>query len=378
MQNFFFENRNTLKKYGITYPIGKEIPYSNHLLSRGNVGDIVCDDNLTLEEKVAHISSMVDQENHTLISNESMWSYFGKEKKFWLDLKKNNIVVKAIVYVRSQEEYIESRVRQRIKALDFITGVEEWGNLELNEIKDDSDRKAIEDIVESAHYLNQLNMIAECIGKENLIVRIYDRNIFKNNSIYADFLDIFGIPLTDEFIVRDETINISLDESTLKLKQLINIANRGVSVGETYNRFYVPLLDVVREKNQMFGRKSLLSEMQKAKIRSMFSEENSIMAKEYLNGGKLFEYKDTCEIEKDKSQMQEELIRDAVSLLGKLSPIQDNTESILEEVIKQLFKIHQDEDVQIEKNQLEHQASDTSQNDHSLWGIKRIFKKDRK
>ena len=60
--------------------------------------------------------------------------------------------------------------------------------------------------------LIQLEKIAEVTGRENIIVRIFDRKKFKgkDHTIFSDFLEAIGVDYTDDFKITEEEANRSL------------------------------------------------------------------------------------------------------------------------------------------------------------------------
>lgn len=57
---------------------------------------------------------------------------------------------------------------------------------------------------------------------ENIIVRRYGKRYFKNHSIYDDFLDIFGLALTDEYTISTFERNARLSGNTNEIQRILN------------------------------------------------------------------------------------------------------------------------------------------------------------
>ena len=74
-------------------------------------------------------------------------------------------------------------------------------------------------------YFQALERIAAYVGRENITVRIYDRDILEGDggSIYGDFLSCIGLAMSEAFLIpeRDEN-NSSLPCNVLAIKAIVN------------------------------------------------------------------------------------------------------------------------------------------------------------
>lgn len=71
-------------------------------------------------------------------------------------------------------------------------------------------------------YEFRIRKFVELVGKENVIVRVFDPASFPKNSVVADFCDISGIPYAG---VTEKRVNESLSSHGLKLLYLFNKTN---------------------------------------------------------------------------------------------------------------------------------------------------------
>lgn len=61
------------------------------------------------------------------------------------------------------------------------------------------------------------------MGKENLIIKIFNRQYMKNGNIIDDCMDILGVDISNEFIVADVNQNKSLDGSLFGSKKIAQL-----------------------------------------------------------------------------------------------------------------------------------------------------------
>jgi len=81
----------------------------------------------------------------------------------------------------------------------------------------------LEDLsVPSIDYYGILKRIEKYVGKENIIVRQFDRKKFVGGTIYADFLNAVGLAYSDDYTIEQDTENISLTKNNLEIKRIVN------------------------------------------------------------------------------------------------------------------------------------------------------------
>lgn len=119
------------------------------------------------------------------------------------DAKEHDYQVKVIVYIRRQDGLANSWLSQQVK--------EGWNTNAT--IKWDSFQRKTRKVVFNYYLL--LEKIAEVTGRENIIVRIFDRKKFngKDHTIFSDFLEAIGVDYTDDFKITEEEANRSLTET---------------------------------------------------------------------------------------------------------------------------------------------------------------------
>ena len=145
------------------------------------------------------------------LSDEGLYEQILRKPAILQDLKKAmdeaHIPLRVIIYLRRQDEYLYSYWAQQIK---------EWRTETLVEWLQD------ESFLSTLDYSAALDTIAGIVGKDALIVRIFDRERFSGGSIYSDILSILGLTLTSEYEREEHPRNETLDATSLGLKRMLN------------------------------------------------------------------------------------------------------------------------------------------------------------
>lgn len=313
IQQFCSINADILKQKGYSYPLfsykypGRAKEHNGMFLT-GEIFD--ADGNECIEEEkrifaegMSKVKDLFSTCDGVILSDEELWrTTYSRRKDFWKELqecgKKIGFETVIIVYLRKQEEYLNSLWNQRIKEGIWGTSVmtmEEWLAY------------AVE--CYPVNYAQMIEFLEQEAGQENVIVRKYDRNNFYGGSIYADFLNALGLEFTDEYKKSEGLANPSLSGNNIEIKRIINS---------------LPGYD--RKKNSLFWKiilnngdgsaseysNQMMSYKQRKELYEKFRESNRSLNKK-LTGedGELFtlDEKEEVEWEKDNPYMIDDVIR---------------------------------------------------------------------
>lgn len=272
LQFFFTLNKQLLRHHGITYPIRGSIQ-AQHRLAQSM---IVNDENSfrliknlkTYQEEWKTTFKGIDSEK-VLISSE----YFEGMKDSLIEKIRElsqNYHVKVIIYLRRQDEMILSRYNQNVKG-----PVSEKRH--FVEFKNESIQKTRGWL----NYSRNINRWAKVFGKQNIIIRVYEKEQFYQHNIFSDFLfSVFGLELSDEFILPACDPNTRLHPIALEYRRLIN--NLPLSVQQKGSTLQ-PLKEISAEfYSEGREERPLLSPNERFDIIDKYSEENGFIAQEYL------------------------------------------------------------------------------------------------
>lgn len=206
---------------------------------------------------------LLTSESYSLISSER---FLGNNtpKKLYKLLKDNNFEIKIIIFIRRQDEYLESLYNQIIKRHNFT----ELYHKDINQFY-------IENI-DLFDYQKIIDSWAEVFGENNLIVKIYKK---EENSVTNIFSSIVGnVEIKG---VKNEIINEKISSKTL---EFLRIANKFEINKERGNQNDL-LINLTEEVFSKFNKtSSQLSFEQSKKIMKDYFEKNKLFANKYLSG----------------------------------------------------------------------------------------------
>ena len=286
LQNFLLTNNHILEKYGWCYPI----------MSSGEIGDLErldlerCGNGYYLfESLITHnIKSEWDKQmgialnylysNNVIISSEHV--YERGTEKFIAGVREKFENIKVVIYLRRQDRTIESLYNQLIKNGEEYRSFDEY--LHSNDVSKDF-----------LEYQLKLGLISRIIGRENLIVRVYEKQQLVGNDIITDFLSVLGIPSDKDDWERGEFPNLSLRGNYLELNRLINSVQsmngylggqnniwRDTDIRRDFYDVCVGLSSFFNQDNREYGFFSL---DERKKFVGKFASDNEQIAREYLH-----------------------------------------------------------------------------------------------
>lgn len=257
--------------------------------------------------------------DNVILSDEGIWTASYKlGESLWKRLKdageRHKFAVKIIVYLRRQDVYMDSRWKQRVKG---------------NSLKKSASYIPWERYIShfpselQLDYYTALETISAVLGKENTIVRRYERNSFPDGMIQADFLKVIGLELTDEYLIQKDTVNQSLSGNTCEIKRVLNTLPE---LTEEESLLFRHILLSYSKISDASYPSSMFSVAEAKEFLEQFEEGNRKVAEEYLGepGEELFDqsFKDVPKWEKDNPYMIDDVIRFAaaanISVLRKM------------------------------------------------------------
>lgn len=227
IQHFCMVNQEALKRRGYCFPDFRcdifgtgEMRNGYFLTTRKNNPDgtkILPWENALWAEKMDAITREMKRYPRVILSDEVIW-YLTKSicPELWKRLKweaeARGFDVKIIVYLRRQDDLVNSMYAQRIRSHD-----KEISSLKLSEFLAQADDFYVLD------YYRHYQEITSYFGKDNVIVRIYDRKRFRDGSVVSDFLEALGLtPDADFESVEGRDWNPSLGGNALEILRILN------------------------------------------------------------------------------------------------------------------------------------------------------------
>lgn len=211
IQYFLFKNKKILEKYNISYPVldqyeevikinDSNAPNLRSLHSFGSCDTGECVKGLHVLLKKGEESPC----SKILLTEEFLSGSNEFARTVFEEINKSGYNVKIIIYIRPIASYCTSFFYQHVK-------------------KNRKNLMSLSTILEKLGVpCSSLIYLIEKYGKDNVIIRPYEKSEWKNNNIIEDFLDILDIPLTNEFSVEYER-NTSKGRNTAELMRAITL-----------------------------------------------------------------------------------------------------------------------------------------------------------
>ena len=276
LQMFLPKNNEILHKYGFDYPL---MPFRFK-----NVGPRRNAHFLTLwKEKdpapewkkgFSVVKESLTKYENVILSDENIWTQQRKEN-FWEEVTAGMSAIGAelvvIVYLRRQDEQVESNWNQKVKdqktriELSFADFMEQGGYRYM-----------------PFQYGNALDRISSYVGREHLVVRVYEKQQFVAGNLFADFLDVLGLGFSDEYLPPDFTANVRLPNSAVEIKRMINSAYRDEDVPDFYRDIISRVFGMKSIQEMPERDTSMFSREQRESFMKEFEEGNTYVAREYL------------------------------------------------------------------------------------------------
>ena len=223
-----------------------------------------------VKDQLEHFSSVV-------LTDEALWNSFLKTdcktlKRIKAFSDENGAQLKLIVYFRPQDDWLESSYKQRIRKFRGKTILPEWDTFFNSP-----------ETWPKMDYYNGLCTMSEIVGKDNIIVRIYNRADFPEGKVENDFLQAIGLQPSGEYKMAKEEINTSLSTNYIELKRILNQLDGVGNVSLTELISAERAAVECSKKFNTLDKKTFITPEQKKKIRDKYSHGNQKIAEEYLH-----------------------------------------------------------------------------------------------
>ncbi|MCH5268842.1 MAG: hypothetical protein J1E62_10955 [Lachnospiraceae bacterium] len=278
-------------------------------------------------EGMQKVLELFQTSDNIILSDESIWnqSYFVDD--FWLNLKEilaeHGHRIKVIAYLRRQDAYIRSYWAESAKA-----------DLQVKSFTKYVDSNPQERL--HADYFRAMDLIASCIGTENIIIRPFEKGQFVNNNLLDDFLDCVGLTLTDEYVLDEFSRNPAVAGEFIQSKQILN-TNPAFAERKS---FMLPLIIKAtrhRGGNMDYRRAALFTDMEPSEYNEQFREGNEQVARKFLNREDGVLFYEEPESEKDlEPYSAQELVNACGDIILELKNQIDEALLPPESILKQL------------------------------------------
>ena len=261
IQEFLSNNREILRKRGYLYLCKKNACYdlTEELLTNTHT-EITQNANSPLKHYMKQIED--SEYNTVILSSEGFMKILKDEINLLKQVIPKDYSVNIIVYVRQQDEKIESDFNQRVRGPSFRYEKKFYDN--IPELLD----------LSFCDYYSVLIPWSQAFGKENIKVRCYEKEQLPKG-VYHDFLEAIGLCLDEKFHIPKEIVNQSLNWDLIEFIRLCNIKFKD---DIRFHNFLVKNLTLInkgyKEKNQR-----LLSPQQRIEIIEKYKDSTAKVAR---------------------------------------------------------------------------------------------------
>lgn len=226
-----------------------------------------CDADQLLAEIAAELQTSPEQ---TIIISQENFSRIYQDHRVIACacdfFKECGLEVKVILYVRRQDQWLESWYQEHIKQRDsFADTFTEWqyGS-------------------ESCDHHRTVQLWEKAFGKENVVVRPFEKGQFADGDLIEDFCRLTQITRQSDSAAKK--VNVRLDIFSTELLRLFHL------YGITSDEHQLLLESLTALDYQSRQHYSYLSMQDRVTICAAYEESNARLAKDYFpqNGGKLF------------------------------------------------------------------------------------------
>lgn len=204
-------------------------------------------------------------ENDVLLSDELLYYC---DEVLYSNLMNEGFNLKIIVFLRRQDLWAESRWNQIVK----------WGN--CTDSCYDTAQKLNMD------YYQKMKKIAGIVGKENLIIRLYQPD---ECDIFEDFLNILGINNIENYQKDKYQANPSLSANYVEIKRILNSIPDGDILMEDAKELLEEGRHYSLTEEKVKNTPTFLKREERRAILEKYHAGNIALAKEFLGRDRLFD-----------------------------------------------------------------------------------------
>lgn len=283
LQHFCAENEKFLEEQGYCYPIFPHkfkhigILRNGFFLSYKTSDE--CGNRKELEEETFFRQGMdfvlenFRKFDNVILSDEAIWSVVFRRGKPYLwqkikqEAKQHGYIVKVIIYLRRQDTLADSWWNQKVKNGKRIYSTSLWEEFV-------SDPSQLE-----LNYYEPIKIIENSIGRENIILRRFGKQYFKNGSIFEDFVDALGMKYNSRFVISNANRNIRLFGNTHEIKRVLNMLP---DLNDQDNIFFKRITLGMSERYIDCKQKTMFSSEEALEFMEKYREGNRKLMQEYF------------------------------------------------------------------------------------------------
>lgn len=304
LQRFFANNRERLYEDGIWYPeLEAELKVDEkQKIFLGNA-DFLLKCSVDMEDmsnEQRHFfedicKKLLSGEKDILLSHEGIYK---KDGVVYKNLKDQGFDVKVIICLRRQDLWGESWWNQRVKTVSITENCFDFiQRMDLD-------------------YYKIVKGIAAVVGKDNVIVHVYESGDGREENIFTTFLNILGIHNIDKYQKDTYQTNPSLSANFVEIKRIFNSIPNSAAFMDTMKEILEEGKKYALTDEKIMHAPSFLKREERLAILEKYHESNTMLAKEFLGRDTLFD--ETIEDNDEYGVDYETIYEDIIKFFGML------------------------------------------------------------
>jgi hypothetical protein len=301
IQNYLSSNRQLLREQGVLYPDVKMYGVWAHCQNHNMLGRALAGRcgwyGLTPNEYIGQFEKQCQyyRTKKVILSAENFlggvqpWDY-DDELNYWKAVENyvkkagdlfSNFDTKIILYLRRQDDWLESIINQTIKS----------GVLAPEKLRKSSIDELIKIYLPRLNYAKTLDIWAEVFGRKAIEVGVYNKKQLFRRDVIADFCDRLNI---DDSVLKKASLtnineNIKLNRDVLEFRRILNSIDRPKYQERVLGEALLYLS--TKDNNIHKDNYSLLDRDRRKAIREKCHQSNKKLCSEYLpdNNQEFFE-----------------------------------------------------------------------------------------
>jgi hypothetical protein len=267
LQKFFWSNRRALKKEGILYPRYGGIAHAHHLLSPYIPPELK--DLWKFKRVVEWAPKLKETSFSSILLSSELIAWATREQVIeFCSAITESFDLKVIIYLRRQDNMIMANYNQLVKA-----GSEKH-ELDL----------VLESQIAKINYEDIIEPWSSSIGKDNIIVRPYEKRQFYGGDICHDFMyQIFGIDISSKFAIPKGNSNPRFSFAAMQYKLQLNKLFENATESSQFNAALLAYSNKSdKASNSIYATQSILSPTVRSDILKRSNKANQLIAREFM------------------------------------------------------------------------------------------------
>ncbi len=279
-----------------------------------------------LDEGLRTIDNWFREKDQVILTDEGIfhrltkWEFMPQIKSF---ADAHNFSVKLVLYLRRQDEYVESHYRQILE--DGKKNTVSW-------------QEFLEERTHIADYETPIFYLSDLFGKEQIILRRYDPAAWKaeGTNIFEDFLKTIGIDPTEEFSYPKKLSNTSISYNVGEIKRILNRVKRDKDNPDTakINKMFADACYACSANSEDHTKYTYFSPEERDSYLSSFQNSDQHIANTFFQGEQLFGEKKISSVTWSKDNPA--MLSDTILFYGAVAA---QLEEMIQEQEKQLKRI---------------------------------------